>query len=131
MLVRMFGGTIDSARDAQGRVFIDRDGTHFSIILQWLRNGPSFKLSNSLSEDQLHDLQLECDFYQLDGLKELITAATKDEGVFLGKSRGFMSLWSIHLSHFFNLVTRKVDAREFAWRKSMHWVCRCGRCTLL
>jgi hypothetical protein len=40
-----------------------------------------------LSEDQLHDLQLECDFYQLDGLKELITAATKDEGVFLGKSR--------------------------------------------
>jgi BTB/POZ domain len=75
MLARMFGGAIDSTRDSHGRVFIDRDGTHFNTILQWLRNGPSFELPKSLSEDQLQDLQLECDFYQLHALKELVIAA--------------------------------------------------------
>jgi BTB/POZ domain len=78
MLARMFGGAIDSAQDSDGRVFIDRDGTHFNIILQWLRNGPSYKLPKSLSEDQLQDLQLECDFNQLDALKELVAAAAVD-----------------------------------------------------
>ena len=39
MLAAMFReGQIGSERDTQGRYFIDRDGTHFGIILNYLRD---------------------------------------------------------------------------------------------
>jgi hypothetical protein len=49
-------------------------------FLQWLRNGPSFELPKRWSQDQLRDLQLECDFYQLDALKDLVAAAAVIRG---------------------------------------------------
>jgi BTB/POZ domain len=66
MLARMLNGTLDTARDAHGRIFIDRDGSLFLLVLQWLRCGTS----DSLPADyhQLQALKRESDFYQLSGL---------------------------------------------------------------
>jgi BTB/POZ domain len=71
MLARMFDGALDSAKDAQGRVFIDRDGSFFHIILHWLRDG-SYQLPST--HQQLQALARECDFYQLAGLRAVVAS---------------------------------------------------------
>jgi BTB/POZ domain len=66
MLARLVTGTLNTARDSQHRIFIDRDGPLFLIVLQWLRNPTGALLPPSLH--MLQALQQESDFYQLDGL---------------------------------------------------------------
>jgi BTB/POZ domain len=62
MLARMFGdGALQSARDSRGRVFIDRDGSLFSFILQWLRDR---RIPPHLTASQLQALRIEADFHQ-------------------------------------------------------------------
>jgi BTB/POZ domain len=83
----MFEGPISSARDSQGRVFIDRDGSLFSIILQWLR---ARYIPSTLSGAQLEALRCETDFFQLGGLTaEITTIMAADE---LSKSKGNTTL---------------------------------------
>jgi len=50
-------------------VFIDRDGTHFRHILNFLRSG----VLNIKSDITLHnELLVEADYYQIQGLKDLL-----------------------------------------------------------
>jgi BTB/POZ domain len=72
MLARMFSGALDSARDAQGRVFIDRDGFLFHIILHWLRDRSYDQLPST--HQQLQAPARECNFYQLAGLKAVVAS---------------------------------------------------------
>ena len=63
MLGAMFSGRHEVPQDDDGYVFIDRDGTHFRIILNFLRTGvlhvpESLQAANELT----HELQ----YYQLD-----------------------------------------------------------------
>jgi BTB/POZ domain len=77
MLARMFGdGALQSARDSQGRVFIDRDGTVFSLILQWLRDR---HLSPDLTASQLQALRREADFFQLSELAAAIASPVRQQ----------------------------------------------------
>jgi hypothetical protein len=62
----MFSGQMGNRRDADGRYFIDRDGTHFRYILNYLRDGTS-TCPAALRDEVL----AEARFYQL---QELITA---------------------------------------------------------
>lgn len=62
-------------RDAQGRLFIDRDGLTFRLVLDYLRLGLSYNMSLSTWVEQLipdysekFRLKLEADYY---GLQEL------------------------------------------------------------
>jgi BTB/POZ domain len=71
----MFAGKLSSARDSQGRIFIDRDGSHFAIILNYLRNGAYYELPASLTRDQLQALMSEADFYALSSLKTKLATA--------------------------------------------------------
>jgi len=58
-------------KDESGSVVIDRDGTHFRIILNYLRDGTLKTESLKLSVAQ--ELLVEAQYYQLDGLVALLT----------------------------------------------------------
>jgi BTB/POZ domain len=74
MLARMFSGQLDSATDAHGRVFIDRDGALFATVLEYLRNA-GYQLPSSMTQGQLQALRREADFFQLCGLQAAVERA--------------------------------------------------------
>ena len=61
----MFSGRHDCKVDDSGRVFIDRDGSMFKHILNFLRSG-RLLLPNDFSDFAL--LAIEADFYQIQTL---------------------------------------------------------------
>ena len=67
MLSAMFSGRIPLKRDDDGSVFIDRDGTHFRAILNFLRDG-HVPLPDKRKE--LEELKMEANFYCIDQLVE-------------------------------------------------------------
>ena len=56
---------ISNSIDENGCIFIDRNGTLFKYILDFLRN---MKLSNCLTKNELIDLKIEADFYMISEL---------------------------------------------------------------
>ena len=75
MLSAMFSGRYKLPTDEKGRVFIDRDGTHFRYILNFLRDG-----TLNVAQDHviLMDILQEAQFYQLHKLVQLIKTLLKD-----------------------------------------------------
>ena len=69
MLAAMFSGRHEVHTNAAGAVFIDRDPTHFALILNYLRGG---QLPSSLPILTLEALQNEADYYQLHDLSLLV-----------------------------------------------------------
>jgi len=67
----MFSGRYEMPKDDQGAVFLDRDGTHFRLILNYLLDGV---LPPNMSEDVRHALLIEANYYQL---ASLVTASEK------------------------------------------------------
>jgi hypothetical protein len=65
MLSSMFSGRFELDVDEDGCVFIDRDPTHFRLILNFLRVGATALPENNV---QLEELLQEAHFYQLTGL---------------------------------------------------------------
>lgn len=62
-------------RDADGRCFIDRDGTHFGLILNYLRDGDAtFPAADS---DAFAALQREVDWYGLYQMSDCMVALSK------------------------------------------------------
>ena len=70
MLANMFSGKHTTATDANGNYFIDRDGSLFRYVLNFLRSAQL-----NLPEDfkDLDQLKNEADFYQLEPLIALLT----------------------------------------------------------
>ena len=77
MLAIMFSGYHSLNKSEDGSYFIDADGTHFQTILNYLRG--RIKDTCDLPEEikNLLKLQKEADFYQLPGLKKILTATEK------------------------------------------------------
>lgn len=69
MLGAMFGGSMDTTQDEAGCYFIDRDGTTFCHILNFLRCGRLVLPSDFC---QLELLTAEADFYQIEQLTTAI-----------------------------------------------------------
>ena len=67
MLNAMFSGRFDTKPLEDGSYFIDRDGTHFLYILNYLRTG---KLSAPDDARTRSELLTEADFYQVQGIVE-------------------------------------------------------------
>ena len=78
MLGTMFSGRHPITKQNDGSVFIDRDGTHFRIILNYLRGGIT---SNEMLSDNkllLSELLTEVNYYQLKGLEKIIKSEEKE-----------------------------------------------------
>jgi len=73
MLSAMFSGRHALRQDDDGAYFIDRDGTHFRYVLNYLRDG-GFR-PGSLPADPcfLAELCTEAEYYQLAGLTRIVT----------------------------------------------------------
>ena len=62
----MFSGKYNVEKDEDGRYFIDRDGTHFRYILNFLRDGSTYiPFNNKQLVDELYE---EVKFYQIEKL---------------------------------------------------------------
>ena len=72
MLASMFSGRFDMKPSEDGSFFIDRDGTHFRFILNFLRTG---KLTLPEGATFTKELEEEAEFYQIQGLIDALRAA--------------------------------------------------------
>jgi len=70
MLAALFSGRHEVHSNAAGAVFVDRDPTYFSLILNYLRGG---HLPASLPKLTLESLIDEADYYQLSALSGLVS----------------------------------------------------------
>ena len=76
MLAAMFSGRHEVQTTEDGSFFIDRDGTYFRFILNYLRNGELILPDGATF---LKELEAEAKFYQLQGiLDELQRTAPKE-----------------------------------------------------
>ena len=94
MLHAMFSGRFDTKPGEDGSYFIDRDGTHFRHILNYLRTG---KLV--LPDDKVvrKELLSEAEFYQIDGiLDELKAKPFKDSAILSSEQRETLVDWLKH-----------------------------------
>jgi hypothetical protein len=66
MLGSMFSGRHTLPKGEDGYFFIDRDGTHFRHILNFLRSPESYKMEVEATDAR--ELQRECEYYCLDEL---------------------------------------------------------------
>ncbi len=73
MLAIMFSGRYCLEKNANGEYFIDRNGTYFQYILNYLRDG--CLQVNTLPKDTyiLGQLEVEADFYQICGLHKCLS----------------------------------------------------------
>jgi hypothetical protein len=76
MLGSMFSGKYKIEKDEKGYFFIDRDGTHFRYILNFLRSGTLL-----MPEDPVvkRELLVEAEFYQIKPLIDLIMHGPQKE----------------------------------------------------
>jgi hypothetical protein len=103
MLARMFANypDIGLTRDDAGKIFIDRDGTHFRYILNYLRDGDRaflptdrYRLFQNIHTHKTYtisnvraELLVEADFYQISGLIKKLKAKIPDPGLLSCKER--------------------------------------------
>ena len=72
MLAAMFSGKFERKPSEDGSFFIDRDGTHFRFILNFLRTG---KLTLPEGATFIKELEEEAEFYQIQGLVDALKPA--------------------------------------------------------
>ena len=73
MLAAMFSGKFEMKPSEDGAFFIDRDGTHFRFILNYLRTG---KLTLPDGETSLKEFAEEAEFYQIQGVLNELKSIT-------------------------------------------------------
>ncbi|PRW57790.1 BTB POZ domain-containing adapter for CUL3-mediated degradation 3 isoform B [Chlorella sorokiniana] len=82
MLSKMFSGQMEPGlRDEEGRVYIDRDPKHFSVILNCLRCGDAPDAAVRLvpaGRAEQRELLLEAQYYGCEGLVAALVAAEQD-----------------------------------------------------
>ncbi len=91
MLHAMFSGRFDTKPSEDGSYFIDRDGTHFRYILNYLRTGQLI-----VPEDKFvrRELLAEAEFYQVEGiLDELKARPFNDSWILSSDQRQTLMNW--------------------------------------
>ena len=94
MLHAMFSGRFDTKPGEDGSYFIDRDGTHFRHILNYLRTGKLVLPDDKVVRKELLN---EAEFYQIDGiLDELKAKPFKDSAILSSEQRETLVDWLKH-----------------------------------
>jgi hypothetical protein len=99
MFSTMFSGRFDLQRDQNKRVFINRDGTHFRYILNYLRaEGDLTRCCFPWKfELTIEELIIEAEYYSLTALKEVLEKKIKDIGscksILNRKEKDQLSTW--------------------------------------
>ena len=77
MLAAMFSGRHNVQKDEDGRYFIDREGTHFRYILNYLRDGNTYlPTENQQLTDELYE---EVCFYGIEDLMSKLEAVKANQ----------------------------------------------------
>ena len=95
MLHVMFSGRFDTKPDKDGTYFIDRDGTSFRYVLNYLRTG---ELVVPDDKTIRHELLIEAKFYQVEGMIKALTQkpvgkTAFEESEILSADQGKSSVW--------------------------------------
>ena len=91
MLHAMFSGRFDTKPSEDGTYFIDRDGTHFRYILNYLRTG---QLTVPKDETIRDELLAEAEFYQVEGIiKALKVSCFKESVILSSEQREALVIW--------------------------------------
>jgi hypothetical protein len=80
MLAAMFSGRHSLTKEEDGSYFIDRDGTHFRFILNFLRDGGFREGTLPKERGFLNELLTEAEYYQIHALVKLLTELLKGKG---------------------------------------------------
>ncbi|CAH1782827.1 unnamed protein product [Owenia fusiformis] len=72
MLAAMFSGRHRLKEEKDGSHFIDRDGTHFRYILNYLRDGGVQEGTLPKNENVWRELLTEAEYYQIEGLRQYL-----------------------------------------------------------
>ena len=108
----MFSGRFDTKPSEDGSYFIDRDGTHFRYLLNYLRTGQL-----TVPDDKIlrRELLAEAEFYQVEGMISELTARPFRDSVILSSDqretlmnwlKGTQALNNTRGNLFFGLVYR-------------------------
>ena len=92
MLQAMFSEEFDSKPSEDGSYFIDRDGTHFRYILNYLRNGQLIVPKEEMIRIR-DELLAEAEFYQVEGIIEVLKASFKDSVILSSDQRETLVNW--------------------------------------
>jgi len=91
MLHAMFSGRFDTKPSEDGSYFIDRDGTHFRYILNYLRTGQLIVPKDEIIREEL---LAEAEFYQVEGItKALKISCFKDSVILSSDQRESLMTW--------------------------------------
>ena len=91
MLHAMFSGRFDTKPAEDGSYFIDRDGTHFRYILNYLRTGQLIVPKDEIIREEL---LAEAEFFQVEGMiKSLKISCFKDSVILSSDQRKTLVTW--------------------------------------
>ena len=92
----MFSGRFDTKSSEDGSYFIDRDGTHFRYILNYLRTGQLIVPTDEMARIR-DELLAEAEFYQVEGiievLKPKVVCMFKDSMILSSEQRETLVIW--------------------------------------
>ena len=88
----MFSGRFDTKPNEDGSYFIDRDGTHFRYILNYLRTGQLIVPKDEIIREEL---LAEAEFYQVEGIIETLRRVScfKDSVILSSDQRESLVNW--------------------------------------
>ena len=86
MLHAMFSGRFDTKASEDGSYFIDRDGTHFRYILNYLRTGQLIVPNDELVRIR-EELLAEAEFYQVEGIIKALKPKFFEDSVILSSDQ--------------------------------------------
>ncbi|XP_068760882.1 uncharacterized protein [Montipora capricornis] len=108
MLHAMFSGRFDTKPSEDGSYFIDRDGTHFRYILNYLRSGKLVVPEDKIVRKELLN---EAEFYQIQGIVDVLKCQPFQESTILSTEHrqtliGWLKSTLASASHDYVLIYR-------------------------
>nr|CDJ95276.1 Potassium channel domain containing protein [Haemonchus contortus] len=107
----------------QGELFIDRDPTHFSKILNYLRDGDEFSIPQD--RDACEELRREAQFYNITGLAELCSPQILNVGDEVQWKRDAVALY---WRPFVRYMVDDSLTLPFIYDRNNHTLARCIGC---